>query len=526
MVIKEGSRAAVTIGFAANPGSATLSGTKTVNAVGGIATFSGLWLDKASTGYQLQATATSLSTATSSSFDVTPGAPADLAFTHEPPASVPVNTVMSPAVTVEIHDAYGNVVPTGQVSVAISSSPWSGATLGGTLSMAASSGVATFNDLQTDRPGEGYTLVASLGGVSAASTPFHATLALTTVSAGEDHACGLTASGAAYCWGNNTFGQLGNGTTAPDSVPGRAAPGLTFSAISAGGFDTCGVSGPDVYCWGRDNYGQLGNGSIATMVTTPVKVTGGYAFDSVSAGLTHTCALTHSSHEAYCWGFGADGELGNNSTGNSSAPALISGAYTFVAIATGDSHTCALTATIAGYVYCWGANNHGQLGDGSTNPDSIPVLAMSNAQSVSVGSNHSCGLDYSLFEAYCWGYNNYGQIGDGSTRTDHTSPSAVSGTWTNLVDGATHSCAFYTSDQADCWGSDGNGELGDGTAHAFQVSPVTVFGGLYFTELDGGLSFTCGVASTGSAYCWGRDDAGQLGIGSTVQEAVPTQIIQ
>jgi alpha-tubulin suppressor-like RCC1 family protein/uncharacterized protein YjdB len=521
-----GSRVAITIGIATNPANGSLGGTKTVNAVSGIATFSGLWIDKAATGYILRATSASLDTASSTAFDVSPGPPAELAFTAQPPASVPVNTVMNPAVTVEIHDAYGNVVPTGQVDMAISSTPWPGATLTGTTSVAAASGVATFGDLQTDRPGNGYTLVATMGSLMASSAPFHATLALTSISAGGSHACGLTASGAAYCWGLNSSGQFGNGLTASDSIPVHAAPTLTFSSISVATFYTCGLSGTAVYCWGNGANGELGDGSFNGSVT-PVLVAGGHSFSYVATGGSHACALT-TTDVPYCWGSNSSGQLGDNSTSNAGAPVAVSGTYTFQRIAVGGIHTCGLTSINGGYVYCWGANNAGQLGDGTFNDDSIPVLAMSNAAAVGTGTQHTCALDYSTLAAYCWGYNYSGQIGDG-TRTSRNIPTGVSpaDAWDEIAVGATHNCTENGGAvQTECWGSDADGELGDGTVHTFQTSPVAVFGGLDLVEMTAGDRFTCGRTSTGTVYCWGRNSSGQLGTGATAPVAVPTPIVQ
>jgi len=187
------------------------------------------------------------------------------------------------------------------------------------------------------------------------------------------HSCGL-AAGAAYCWGDNTFGQLGNGSTADSPVPVAVAGGLSFNALSAGGFPpcsgvpcpagavgtshTCGLtSNRAAYCWGA-GYG-----------TAPVAVPGGLSFSALAAGRYHTCGLT-SADAAYCWGADFDGQLGNGSTSSSATPVAVVGGFRFSALVA-DDHTCGITTT--GALYCWGDNEDGQLGNGTTTSSAIPV---------------------------------------------------------------------------------------------------------------------------------------------------------
>ena len=217
------------------------------------------------------------------------------------------------------------------------------------------------------------TFVAVAGGLS-----------FVTVSAGAIHSCGLTAGGSAWCWGaNQGGGQLGDGSTTNRNSPVAVTGGLTFTSVSAGGDHTCGLTaGGAAYCWGLNLYGELGTGSVTgpqqcsgsyACSTTPAAVSGGLTFNSVSAGEQHTCGVT-TAGQAYCWGFNAFGQLGNGSTTDSSAPVPVSGGLTFVSVSAGlgnAAHTCGLTT--GGVVYCWGNNYSGQLGNGSNVNSNVPV---------------------------------------------------------------------------------------------------------------------------------------------------------
>src|SRR5947199_184640 len=275
----------ITVAIGTNPASGTLSGTTTVAAVNGVATFSNLSINKTGTGYTLTASATGLTGATSSAFNIGVGAAAKLGFTVQP-SNAAAGAAITPAVQVAVQDAQGNTVTTATTSstVAIGTNPGSG-TLAGTTTVAAVNGVATLSNLSIDKAGTGYTLTASATGLTGAtSSAFDVVVpvsgsAYQTITTGEYQSCGVTLSGAAYCWGDNTNGQLGNGTTTRSPIPVAVSGGVTSAAVSAGGHDhTCGVTPSGAaYCWGNNGVGQLGNGTT-TGSLTPVAVAGGLTF--------------------------------------------------------------------------------------------------------------------------------------------------------------------------------------------------------------------------------------------------------
>jgi len=352
---------------------------------------------------------------------------------------------------------------------------------------------------------------------------------LAAVSTGESHTCALTTGGAAMCWGNNVAGRLGDGTTTGRTTP-TAVSGLGsgVAAVAAGQYHTCALTtGGAVLCWGANSNGQLGDGSTISH-STPTAVSGlGDGIAAISAGGFHTCALT-TGGAVLCWGSNATGQLGDGTTTQRLTPTPVSNLGSGIAaIAAGYNHSCAMS--ISGGMGCWGNNMYGNLGDGTTETRLFPVavsgLGASGVAAISVGLWHSCALTTGG-GVLCWGANYGGQLGDGTT-THHTTPASVSGLQngaTAVVAGGNHTCAVKTDGNAACWGWNSDGQLGDGTATS-RSTPVAVTGLENGAgQFDLGLYHTCALTANGDANCWGSDADGQLGTGVRLLITAPLAV--
>jgi alpha-tubulin suppressor-like RCC1 family protein len=352
------------------------------------------------------------------------------------------------------------------------------------------------------------------------------------VNAGSFHTCAVLTYGGVECWGDNTYGQLGDGSTTNRSTP-VAVRGITNAvAVNGGMYHTCALlADHTVWCWGRNNNGQLGDGSTTTR-TTPVQV-GLSSVDSISAGRLHTCAVL-SDHSVWCWGDNARGQLGDNTTTDRHSPVRVRGVggtgnLSATSVTAGMYHTCALLS--GGTTACWGRNNYGQLGDGTTTDRHTPVATsgLSGAVAVNAGMYHTCAL-LSNGTLACWGRNNRGQLGDGTT-TQRTSPVPVSGvaTATQVGAGMYHTCALLSNNTAACWGWNNNGQLGDGTTTQ-RTTPVPVSGVSTATQVSAGggnganVEHSAALLSDGSVVCWGDNSSGQLGDGTTTDRHTPVTV--
>jgi len=262
--------------------------------------------------------------------------------------------------------------------------------------------------------------------------------------AGTGFSCGLTADGKTYCWGDDSRGQLGNGDALSDSQSpvavdtGQVSGETAWIQLTAGDQHACGLTAEGVaYCWGSDENGALGNGSALGDAQLPVAVdTQGMgsekAFQQIAAGADHTCALT-AEGVVWCWGDDSSGQLGNGAQGDSQSPVEvdisgIGGQKAAIQIAAGDSHTCLLTADRV--AWCWGRDDKGQLCDGGASTGSQSPVPVDDGSigsplgALTAGSKFTCGITVAGV-AYCCGDDGHGQLGDGGTSVDSQSPVAV-----------------------------------------------------------------------------------------------------
>lgn len=357
----------------------------------------------------------------------------------------------------------------------------------------------------------------------------------TNLSAGVDHTCMLVPGGLPYCWGAGLFGQLGDGTRTTRFTPTVVVvpAGETFASVDAGNEYSCALTATGTaYCWGNNSLGRLGDGTT-TMRPTPTAVTlpTGTTFISVSGGFEHTCGLTPTG-AAYCWGFNLDGQLGDGTTTTRLTPTAVTmpAEVTFTSVDAGNEICCALAPT--GAAYCWGANSFGRLGDGTLvdrlTPTAVLLPTGVTFARVTVGLDHTCGLTQAG-AAYCWGYNEEGQIGDGTT-TSRLTPVAVAipaGTiLASVSPGGTHTCGLTPAGAAYCWGKNSRGQVGDGTT-TDRLTPVAVTmpTGVTLTSLALGNTHSCGLTAARVAYCWGANAWGQLGDGTNTDRLTPVKVM-
>lgn len=430
---------------------------------------------------------------------------------------------------------------------------------GNTVATAIATGTAYSCALLTDRTVScwGSNALGELGnGTTESSSTPQAVIGLTNVTAiaasatgvlaspsagfeGGRHSCALLADGTVWCWGENLWYQLG--PKAPpsqvcdvgESIPCSPNPvpvGLrNVVAIATGGAHSCALMmDGTVWCWGANDWGQLGNGTFS-FSSPPLKVNGLRNVTAIAAGGAHSCALL-ADETVSCWGGNSTGQLGPDPTSDgctflddivpcSLNPVPVPYLTNVTALAAGKDYTCARMTN--GTVWCWGANDRGQLGRDTslgTTPASIPapVTGLSTVATIAIGSEHSCaGLTDGIVK--CWGDNETGQLGN-TTPTPRFIPVAVTG----LSNAATvaaggqifrhggHSCALLTDGTVRCWGTNSNLQLGDGSITR-STTPITVRSLSNVTSIAAFGNFTCAVLTDRTVKCWGANSSGQLG---------------
>jgi alpha-tubulin suppressor-like RCC1 family protein len=353
------------------------------------------------------------------------------------------------------------------------------------------------------------------------------TSGMSAVSPGVDFICALTTGGGVQCLGNNAAGQLGDGTTDLSPTPVDVI-GLTsgVASVASGSSHTCALTvAGGVKCWGDNSYGELGNGST-TSSSLPVNVTGlTSGVVAVTSGVGFACALT-SAGAVQCWGDNAAGQLGNGKTSNALEPVTVTGLSSGVAaIRAGHNSTCALTAT--GSVKCWGEGAYGALGNGAAITSTLPVDVTglsSGVTAIAVGYQHACALTTGGV-VQCWGNNAQGQLGNGSNVTSAI-PVPVTGLSSGVIAvsvGNLNSCALTSGGGVKCWGNGSYGELGNGSTVSSSV-PVDVTGltsGVAAIAASLAQNSACALTTGGSVKCWGDTGTYTPGIGTLTQSSVP-----
>jgi alpha-tubulin suppressor-like RCC1 family protein len=341
------------------------------------------------------------------------------------------------------------------------------------------------------------------------------------IEGGFTHACAIDGSREVFCWGVNEQAQVGDGSTAPRPLPvPTGLPGAT--GLAAGERHSCAVTTTgSVYCWGAGDAGQLGLGPSRQSVPRPERLAGVTAATDIAAGALHTCAVIAGG--AFCWGSNASGQLGNPTT-SSSVPVAVSGLGSTVArVFAGGQHSCAVRST--GGARCWGHNQQGQLGHGAFSdavrtPVDVSGLT-TGVESLALGSAHTCALTTSG-AVRCWGANEAGQLGDGTfeSRSTPGGPVALGAPALALAAGHRHTCALLADATVACWGSPEAGAVGP----IGSAQPVAIALPGPAVAIAAGLRFSCATLSTGRTLCWGASGFGQLGNGDGYRWTSPVTV--
>ena len=509
--------------FAVASGGGSLTGASAVTDAFGVASV-GSWTLGASTGNNTLTATTALANVLGNpvTFAATgiPGAAATISVVSGNSQVQTQSTVFVAPLTVLVRDASSN--PVNGASVAFAATVG-----GGNFSGSSTVNVLTGANGQATAPWTAgnvvgtQTATATVGALPAAT--------FNGQSAGPNNGyarCELTSVGAAYCWGDNGHGQIGDGTTTNRNVPTAVGGGVTFATLAEGSADhACGLTaGGQAFCWGANAYGQLGDGTT-TDRNAPVAVGGGFTFTQLSVSLNATCGRT-SAGALVCWGSSGYGLYGDGVLGTTrlAATTVLAGGQTFSSVALGPQHACAVAAS--GTMYCWGNNSSGQLGDGTSTNRAVPTALTDGRTyaSVAVSDAHSCGLT-TAGAAFCWGTGSNGQLGTASTASVAV-PTAVTGglTFASITASSATTCARTAAGASWCWGANASGQVGDGSVTQ-RTSPNAVFGAVAFASLRARNATTCGRTAAGQPYCWGSNTIGQVGDASVIARLSPVPVV-
>jgi alpha-tubulin suppressor-like RCC1 family protein len=367
------------------------------------------------------------------------------------------------------------------------------------------------------------------------------------MAAGDRHTCAALDDESLFCWGAGESGQLGRGH-ADSLVPLKASDHFATRNVIAGSRHTCAMDGKGIACWGNNDRGQLGHAGSGALDETdelyvkppPGVAAGDFVVQGWSARGDHSCMVT-AKGQIYCWGSNEHSELGiAPSPFSQTAVLVVTSEFTppvslsWLEVAVGESHACAGNDLFS--VACWGDNESGQLGlmgppDGPGIDALQAIYGRIGGSIIAVGAGNSftCAATWVTQvgddAVICWGANDLGQLGNGSNVSSARGvrvalpPGAVS----KLSVGESHACAIDGAFGMRCWGSNAHGQLGNGMNIDSNI-PVYVLGDLRFRDVIAGKNHTCGITTDGAAYCWGANESGQLGNGTTIDSAIPVGV--
>lgn len=344
----------------------------------------------------------------------------------------------------------------------------------------------------------------------------------TSLSVGGTHACAVLNNGYAVCWGDNSSGQLGDGTFTKHNTAIEVVGLSEITDISAGGEHTCALmKGGNVKCWGRNNSGQLGNGTKELSMEL-VDVPGLLNVTGISAGSEHTCAVMGDGN-VKCWGKNLSGRVGNDTNERLilSPVDVVSLGANIVFVSAGNEHTCALTDD--GNVMCWGRNVDGELGiSQNSNLSKTPVNVVGlegKAVAITTGFARTCAVT-NKGEIQCWGWMGFEEFSNSPVilRNFESTPKLV-------ATGGNHICAINENGKVSCLGENKNGQLGNGTTADSREFMEVIGLPNSITAIGAAYDYTCALTEIGEVWCWGINTVGQLGNGTTNNSPTPVKVI-
>ena len=389
----------------------------------------------------------------------------------------------------------------------------------------------------------------------------------TSVSVGLYHACAIRSDRSLWCWGGNDFGQLGTGgATGALAALTRVGRARDWTTVSAGGAHTCATrAGRGLWCWGSNFAGQLGDGTVIQR-DQPVRVGAEPTWTGVATSMVMVMVpMDDEPSEQTGRSCGICGDGTTTSSGTRPVPGRVGTDATWAQVSVGRPHACAVRPRT---LWCWGLNDYGQLGDGSSVDRRTPVRVGTDANwaSVTTGDGFTCAVR-TTHTLWCWGRNDYGQLGDG-TDTNRRAPHRVgtAANWASVSAGPSGACAVRTTHTVWCWGRGISDWYRDGTTNRVLTAMVRIGTdadwasvssagtsacgirrdrSLWCWPTDGspadrvparvgaeadwasvavGSDHTCAVRVTHTLWCWGRNDVGQLGDGTTRSRPAPLRV--